>query len=133
MAPKQAVMILIRDNRDRYLFVRRHPSRPAGGYWTPPSGRIEPGETQQETVKREALEELGIIVEPVRHLGSMPCSTGEYLLHWWFVVLRSGSPYIAAPEEIDNFAWASLAELKGLTPHFPEDVEFICRQHEKSG
>ena len=37
-------------------------------YYTFPGGGMEENETKEECVKREALEEFGIIVEPVKHV-----------------------------------------------------------------
>lgn len=44
---------------ERLLLVRRGHG-PAAGTWSVPGGRIEPGETVQEAVVRELLEETGI-------------------------------------------------------------------------
>lgn len=44
---------------DRLLLVRRG-HEPATGSWSVPGGRVEPGETLQEAVVRELLEETGI-------------------------------------------------------------------------
>ena len=44
----------------RVLIGRRKPGRHMGGKWEFPGGKIEPGETPQESLARELLEELGI-------------------------------------------------------------------------
>ncbi len=46
----------------KILLVRRA-HRPAAGYWSIPGGRVENGETLEEAVKREMLEECGVEVE----------------------------------------------------------------------
>ena len=38
----------------RMLVIRRGPDSMLPGYWSPPSGRIEPGESQHEAVIRES-------------------------------------------------------------------------------
>ena len=44
---------------DRLLLVRRR-NEPGQGSWSVPGGRVEPGETVQEAVVRELLEETGV-------------------------------------------------------------------------
>lgn len=79
---KNAVAILI-EKDGRYLFVERPPGDLYEGYWSPPTGKVEPGEGQEQTVVREAMEELGLPVKPVKKVWESITSTGEFLLHWW--------------------------------------------------
>ncbi len=52
---------IVRDDRDRILLVRRAHD-PERGRWSVPGGRVEPGETAQDAVVREVLEETGVHV-----------------------------------------------------------------------
>jgi len=52
---------IVRDDRDRILLVRRA-HEPERGRWSIPGGRVEPGETAQDAVVREVLEETGVRV-----------------------------------------------------------------------
>ncbi len=64
--PRAAVGAMLR-HAGRFLLVKRANS-PSKGRWSIPGGKIKPGETLQEAVEREVLEETGIIVralEPV--------------------------------------------------------------------
>lgn len=57
--------VIVRDGH--VLLLKRAPNkRLLPGCWDPCSGRIEPGETPQQAVVREALEETGLRVEPCR-------------------------------------------------------------------
>ncbi len=59
---------VIKDERGRLLLIKRG-HEPGAGLWSPPGGRIEPGETDADALVREMLEETGLTVEPGRLLG----------------------------------------------------------------
>lgn len=48
------------DGDGRVLIAERPPGRSMAGLWEFPGGKIEPGETPEETLIRELREELGI-------------------------------------------------------------------------
>ena len=60
-----AVAALIRDGEGRILLQRRADD----GRWNLPAGAIDPGESPDEAVVREVLEETGLEVSPVRVAG----------------------------------------------------------------
>lgn len=49
---------------DRFLFIRRAGTGRLDGYWCPPGGKIEKGETPTAAAKRKILEEVGFEIEP---------------------------------------------------------------------
>jgi ADP-ribose pyrophosphatase YjhB (NUDIX family) len=51
--------------RDRVLLVERGKS-PLKGYWSLPGGAVETGERLEDALRREVLEETGLVVNPVR-------------------------------------------------------------------
>lgn len=52
---------------DRILLVERG-REPLKGWWSLPGGCVEPGETLDAAVRREVLEETGLVIEPVEVL-----------------------------------------------------------------
>lgn len=56
-----AVGILVKDNGD-ILLAERPAGKPYEGYWEFPGGKVEAGETIEEALKREFMEELGIAI-----------------------------------------------------------------------
>lgn len=64
------VVIMIAEHDGRAL-LGRQPSWPAGRY-SALAGFLEPGESIEEAVAREILEEAGVVVRDVRYLASQP-------------------------------------------------------------
>ena len=56
---------------DRLLIGRRPEKGLLGGLWEFPGGKVEPGETAEEAVHREILEEVGLDVTVDAHIGSI--------------------------------------------------------------
>ena len=52
-------------DRDAVLLIQRG-QEPLKGVWTLPGGAVELGETLEQAVRREVLEETGLEVEPLR-------------------------------------------------------------------
>jgi ADP-ribose pyrophosphatase YjhB (NUDIX family) len=63
--PVLGVGALIFDAQNRILLAQRG-GEPLKGWWSLPGGVLETGETLVEGVRREVLEETGLLVEPVR-------------------------------------------------------------------
>jgi 8-oxo-dGTP diphosphatase len=53
---------------DKILLIKRN-TRPFVGYWALPGGRMDPGETIEQTIVREVQEETGLDVEIVSKVG----------------------------------------------------------------
>lgn len=59
---------VIWNDQKQILIDRRRSEGVLGGLWEFPGGKIEPGETIEECIKREIQEELGIAIEVGEHL-----------------------------------------------------------------
>jgi 8-oxo-dGTP diphosphatase len=53
---------------DKVLLIKRR-TPPFKGYWALPGGRVDPGETVEQTIVREVKEETGLDVTIVRKIG----------------------------------------------------------------
>ncbi|MEO1147025.1 MAG: A/G-specific adenine glycosylase [Cyanobacteria bacterium J06638_22] len=92
------------------LIDRRPPSGLLGGLWEFPGGKIEPGETVEDCIRREIKEELGIEVEVGDRLISLDHAYSHFrvTLNVHHCRHLSGEPQ---PIECDEIRWVSLDEL----------------------
>lgn len=99
----------------RVLLIRR--TSPAGPLvWTFPSGKVDPGESPSAAAAREALEEAGVTVAPLRLLGERTHPATGLRVVYVACDLVSGTAYPASPREVAEVRWASLGELPELIP-----------------
>jgi 8-oxo-dGTP diphosphatase len=61
----------IMEDNGKVLIARRRPGKHMGGKWEFPGGKIEPGETPEQSLARELDEELAIRA----HVGGFLCRT----------------------------------------------------------
>jgi 8-oxo-dGTP diphosphatase len=54
-------------SKDKIFLCRRNPKKSLGGYWEFPGGKVEPHESLDACLKRELQEELGMVVDVIRH------------------------------------------------------------------
>lgn len=55
-----AVGVLLRESDGALLISSRPAGKPYAGYWEFPGGKIEAGETVEQALRRELIEELGV-------------------------------------------------------------------------
>ncbi|WP_326404862.1 (deoxy)nucleoside triphosphate pyrophosphohydrolase [Methylibium sp.] len=58
-----AVGILL-DDAGRFLMTSRPAGKVCAGEWEFPGGKLEPGETVEQALRRELIEEIGLVIGP---------------------------------------------------------------------
>ena len=114
--PSIGVGALIVDG-DRIVLVRRG-SEPLKGQWSIPGGVLETGEMLATAVKREVLEETGLVVE-VREVAGVvdriiPDAEGKTRFHYVLVdylCLAVGGEIVAG-SDVDDARWVTMHELE---------------------
>ena len=88
------------------------------------SGRIEEGESQEETLVREVREEVGLEVQPVAKVWECRTDDQIYRLHWWTTRVVGGD---VEPDgvEVEEVRWVTASEFEKLEPTFAEDRVFF--------
>ncbi|MCI3275860.1 NUDIX domain-containing protein [Streptomyces cylindrosporus] len=123
MAQREAIVAVLRRG-GRVLAIRRGPSVSRPGYWQPLSGKLEPGETQQEALVREVQEEVGLSVSPGAKVWESETDDGRFRLHWWTADAHQGE-IVPDPVEVAETRWVTPEEFLALTPLFEGDREFF--------
>jgi mutator protein MutT len=59
-----AVGVILEDENQQILVLRRHPSAPEGTTWGLVGGKLEPDESKEAAAIRETQEEIGYAIEP---------------------------------------------------------------------
>jgi NAD+ diphosphatase len=111
-----AVIMLIHD-RDRIILGRQSQWPP--GMHSVLAGFVEPGESLEEAVAREVMEEVGVPVADVRYHSSQPWPFPASIM-LGFTARALSSEIHLSPDEIESARWYSREELRNS----PENETF---------
>jgi mutator protein MutT len=125
--PIVGVGAVIFDEGGRVLLVERGHA-PMQGEWSLPGGALEVGETLEDGVKREVLEETGLIVETVAMIEVFNRiardNAGQVQFHYVLVDylcrVIEGTP--ACASDARDLRWAARNELDMLAPFTREVI-----------
>ncbi len=96
---------------DEAILLGRQQSWPEGRYSTL-AGFCEPGETLEDAVRREVLEEVGVPVGEVTYFGNQPWPLPASLM-LGFVARALTREFEVDGHEIETARWFTRAELRG--------------------
>ena len=105
----------------RVLLVERGQA-PLKGEWSLPGGALELGETLEEGIRREVLEETGLVVEPVAVVEVLDRiardDEGRVQYHYVLVdfLCRVAGGDLACATDAADARWAGLDELDAVAP-----------------
>jgi NAD+ diphosphatase len=111
-----AVIVLLHDGGDRAL-LGRQPIWPAGRYSTI-AGFVESGESAEQAVHREVLEETGVIVDDVIYRASQPWPFPASLMLGYEARVVGGTVE-AVDNELEDVRWFTRDELRTGSGTFP--------------
>lgn len=121
----RAVGALVFDDDGRLLLIQRG-HEPGKGLWSVPGGKVEPGETDQQAVRREIAEETGLLVRVGAPVGTVtrglaPGPIFEIFDYDAVVIGAAGDPdapgdarSARAADDAADLRWVTRAELDAL-------------------
>lgn len=118
-----AIIVLVADG-DRAL-LGRQASWPAGRYSTI-AGFVEPGESLEDAVIRETLEETGVRVRTVNYHSSQPWPFPSSLMVGFHATADSGQP-VQVTHELEHARWFTREELLKGPPLLPPSQSISYR------
>ena len=126
-----AVVAVIRNNEGKYLVLKRGEHEIAyPGQYTFPGGKIEGNDTVEETLVREAEEEVGLKLKPGKILlkdKSYLRPDGQTAKFFSYLCEVENASCIKISEDFTDYKWVTLEELKQL-PHVGIEDELIAAE-----
>ena len=115
-----AVGILMKPNGD-VLLGQRPAGKPYAGYWEFPGGKVDPGETILDALKREFMEELGIEVLTADEWCGVEHVYEHAHVRLHFFISRA---WRGEPQSLEGQAFAWQGEV-GVEPLLPATIPLL--------
>ena len=122
----EVVGAIIKDG-DRYLVGQRPAHKSQGGLWEFMGGKIEPGETPEQALKRECLEELALEIENERIIDSVVHEYPEKTIRLTLIECNPKNGSVPQALEHQQIKWVTRAEMDELD-FASADRELIRKQ-----
>ncbi len=109
------------DGNQQVLLIRRG-QEPLKGEWSLPGGALELGETLEQAIRREVLEETGLVVDVLDTVKAFDRisrdDAGRVRYHYVLVdyLCRVAGGSLACATDAVEARWANADELHGLAP-----------------
>ncbi len=119
------VAAVIRNHDHEVLITKRPPNGHLAGLWEFPGGKIEAGETPEQALQRELLEELGVRTETKKLMWQETFTYPEKTVHIRFFecILLEDAENIK-PIQVADFKWVPVEALSQFE-FPPADAAFI--------
>ena len=103
---------------NQILLIRRFNTGYADGQYSIPAGHLDGGETVIAAARREALEEVGVRIDPqdIEFSGVMHRLDEDERVDFFLKIHKwEGEPVNAEPDKCDELRWADVDDLPGNT------------------
>lgn len=103
---------------------RRAPHKSLAGLWEFPGGKVEPGETDQDALAREIVEELGVEIIVGDYLATSYNKAGELDIELVAYFAQLVGDDIRSSSDHDQLRWMAIGDLVTVD-WAPADLPFL--------
>lgn len=125
--PLMHAIVAVIESGDEVLMVERAAIDTYPGYWNAVTGGLDDGEDQRAGCIREAFEEVGLEIIPVRKVWETITSRAHFVLHWWQCELAGPRDVTPNPEEVGDWQWVK-RDAAHLLPLMFADSRWFFRE-----
>lgn len=126
---KQRVVAAVVTREGRYLICQRPAHKRHGGLWEFPGGKVEPGESDADALRRELREELGVAISSVGPELFHRADNNSPFLIAFIAVTITGDPLC---HEHTALAWSTPPEMAAVALA-PTDAAFAAHLRSEAG
>jgi NAD+ diphosphatase len=112
--PRVSPAIIVAVVKERRLLLA-HATRFPAKFYSVLAGFVEPGESLEDCVRREVMEETGVAVDNIRYFGSQPWPFPDSLMVA-FTAEYAGGELVPNPNEIVEAGWFAADALPQIPP-----------------
>ena len=95
-------------------------------------GRVEPGETGEQALRRKVEAEAGLTVTSVRFIGRRLHPKTSRVMTYGHVEVEPGEPHLGDPDDLEEVRWASIDETRTLMPDMYSPVRMYLDELQRS-
>lgn len=119
----EVVAAILTNDKGNFLIAKRKKGKILGGFWEFPGGKIEEGESPEESLIRELKEEMDIDIDVGKYFDSSVFDYGDKVikLDAYFGKINHGKIVLNDHEE---YHWVSREELRNFD-FTPSDIPFV--------
>ena len=122
------VALIFDKSSNKVLIGRRAPTEPFAGYWEFPGGKLEQGETPEEAIQRELMEELNVECSVHNKFDETiyTYSTGKFKLLTYFTTIDEST---IEKRVHDELKWVSIKDAHTYNM-FPSNIIILDKLKE---
>ena len=114
------VVAAVLEHDGKYLITQRRATAVLPLMWEFPGGKVEPGETDQQALKRELLHRLGVAIEVGKLISFVSHPYEHYVVDLFLYECTLSGETTLEPRAVNAYKWAASSEFDQY-PFTPAD------------